>query len=252
MRATPGKDVSADRARQYVRPRSASCPFVATASSPRHAGRATRRIAASASATGVPGAGTHRRTRFTVAAPRAAIRARARHVDQRRRQLRRLRIPGAHPVADGDHGDAVESMQARHRRRGHEGSTTSRTFEIRTGSPGRTTSTVASASAGSPAPTASCGSDTVRRRSLHPVWVPSTTSSTANVAISRSASVDTKWRVYSKGSRRSSARGVGWGSRWCCGNPIGGFGRWSTKLRPVPVGGSAGRPCSPNTARWMR
>ena len=73
------------------------------------------------------------------------------------------------------------------------GSTTSRTFEMRTESPGRTTSTVASASAGcEPAPTASCGSASVRRPSLHPVWVPSTTSSTANVAISRSASVDAK------------------------------------------------------------
>ena len=61
---------------------------------------------------------------------------------------------------------------------------------MRTGSPGRTTSTVASASAGSPAPTASCEGDTTSVFATRPVWVPTTTSSTANVAISRSASVE--------------------------------------------------------------
>ena len=74
---------------------------------------------------------------------------------------------------------------------------------MRTASPGRTTSTVASASAGSPAPTASCGSDTVSCPSLRPVWVPSTTSSTANVAISRSASVDDHCRQSTAAARLS-------------------------------------------------
>ena len=80
----------------------------------------------------------------------------------------------------------------RHRPSSRPDSTTQMTFEMRTGSPGRTTSTVASANAGFPAPTASCGSDPVDRRSLRPVWVPSTISPTANVAISRSTSVDSK------------------------------------------------------------
>ena len=59
-----------------------------------------------------PGAGTQRTTTFAVpphglrsdAGPAMSI--------ERRGQLVRLWISGGHPVADGDHRDAVESMQA--------------------------------------------------------------------------------------------------------------------------------------------
>src|SRR5262245_28899904 len=71
-----------------------------------------------------------------------------------------------------------------------EGTTASSTFATRTGSPGRTISTVTSASAGSSAPPASSGTVSSSRLRSQPVFVPSTTSSTANRAISSSASVD--------------------------------------------------------------
>lgn len=52
------------------------------------------------------------------------------------------------------------------------GSTPSRTFEMRTESPGRTTSTVISAAPAASWPRPAAVARSLRRPSLHPVWVP--------------------------------------------------------------------------------
>ena len=201
-----GRSPPADGTGHAYRTTSAVSSSIVVAARSRATRRVSRRIARSTSATAAPWAGTKRSTTLAVSpyglrsAPGPDMSTResgnssgptkpAPNRSQalmtatpRRRLVRPDPAASSAPSTPGNDDDGSEALA--------EGSTTSRTLEIRTGSPGRTTSTVASASAGSPAPTASCEVDTVSVAPSRPVCVPSTILSTSNVAISRSATVD--------------------------------------------------------------